>query len=38
MDPTNRTFQYRLTLVGTDNSLDEGAFVTSTDTLIGVHP
>ena len=38
MDPTNRTFQYRLTFVGTDNSLAEGAFVTSTDTLIGVHP
>ncbi len=38
MDPTNRAFQYRLTFVGTDNSLDEGAFVTSTDTLIGVHP
>jgi hypothetical protein len=38
MDPTNRAFQYRLTFVGTDNSFNEGAFVTATDNLIGVHP
>lgn len=38
IDPAQRTFRFRLTFVGTDNQMQRGAFVETTDTLIGVAP
>lgn len=36
IDPTKRTYSYRFTFIGTDNSLARGAWVETTETLIGV--
>ncbi len=38
IDPQQRAFRYRLTFVGTDNQMQRGAFIDTTDTLIGVVP
>jgi hypothetical protein len=36
MDPTKRTFRYRMTFVGTNNQMRRGPFTETTETLIGV--
>ena len=36
MDPALKTFRYRVTLVGTDNSMRRGPFIETKDTLIAV--
>ncbi len=36
MDPTKTTYRYRLTFVGTNNHMKQGAFIETSDTLIAV--
>jgi hypothetical protein len=36
LDPQKRAFRYRLTFVGKDNRMQQGAFVETTETLIAV--
>jgi hypothetical protein len=36
IDPAQRTFRFRLTFIGADNQMTRGAFIETSDTLIGV--